>query len=122
MKPATNSPRPTTALTMMNGRFDRESPASEMRSYTGTSLSSFREPRLADTGRAVAADQLAVRVFAEHLVDKHVLRDDDVAFHPQHLGDVGDAARAVAQARRLHDHVDRGADHLADGLRGQRVA
>ena len=41
---------------------------------------------------------------------------------PEHFADVGDAARAVAQARRLHDHVDRGDDHLAQRLRGQREA
>ena len=33
----------------------------------------------------------------------------DVAFEPHHLGDVGDAARAVAQARGLDDDVDGGA-------------
>ena len=80
------------------------------------------ELRPADAGRAVAADQLAVGVLAHHVVDEEVLGDDDVAFHADHLGDVGDAARAVAQARRLDDDVDRGADHLADGLRRQREA
>src|SRR5690606_28785190 len=45
-----------------------------------------------------------------------VLGGDDVTFGAEHLGDVGDAARAVAQARRLDDDVDRAADHVADGL------
>src|SRR5262245_44846379 len=75
------------------------------------------ELRPADAGRAMAADQPALRVLAQHLVDEHVLGDDHFAFHAHHLGDVGDAARAVAQARRLDDHVDRSADHLANGLR-----
>ena len=61
------------------------------------------EARPADAGGAVPADDLAVRVLADHLVEEQVLRDDDVAFHAHHLGDVGDAARAVAQARGLDD-------------------
>ena len=40
-----------------------------------------------------------------------------VSPHAHHLGDVGDAARTVAQTRGLDDDVDRGADHLADGVR-----
>src|SRR6266850_5195002 len=82
----------------------------------------FPEPRASDPGRAVPPDDLAVRILADHVVEKYVLRDDGVAFHAHHLGDVGDAARAVAQTRGLHDDVDRGADHLADGARGQREA
>src|SRR5206468_7336243 len=73
------------------------------------------EPRTSDPGRAVPRDDLAVRVFADHVVQEYILGDDGVAFYTHHLGDVGDAARAVAQARGLHDDVDRGADHLADG-------
>src|SRR5262249_35286126 len=73
------------------------------------------EPRPADAGRAVPADDLAVGVLAHEVVDEDVLGDDGVTFHAHHLGDVGDAARAVAQARGLDDDVDRGADHLADG-------
>src|SRR5499426_4489021 len=80
------------------------------------------ELRPADAGRTVASDQLSLGVLAQHLVDEHVLGDDDVAFHAHHLGDVGNAARAVAQARRLHDDVNRGADHFANGLRRQRIA
>ena len=68
------------------------------------------------------ADDVAVGVLADHVVDEQVLGDDGVAFHAHHLGDVGDAARAVAQARGLDDDVDRGADHLADGPRRQREA
>src|ERR1700731_2631096 len=70
------------------------------------------EPRAADSGRAVAADDIAVGVLADHLVEEQILGDDDVALHPQDLGDVGDAARAVAQARTLDDDIDRGADNL----------
>src|SRR4051794_41101667 len=75
----------------------------------------FPEPRTSDPGRAVPPDDLAVRVFADHVVEEYVLGDDGVAFHAHHLGDVGDAARTVAQTRGLYDDVDRGADHLADG-------
>src|ERR1043166_573201 len=80
------------------------------------------EPRPADAGRAMAADQLALGVLADHLIKEQVLGDDDVALHPHHFGEMGDAARTVAQARGLHDHVDRGAYHFADGFRRQREA
>src|SRR6187399_1065072 len=80
------------------------------------------EPRASDSGRAVPPDDLAVRVFADHVVQEYVLGDDGVAFHAHHLGNVGDAARAVAQARGLDDDVDRGTDHFADSSRGQREA
>src|SRR5256714_6002526 len=82
----------------------------------------FPEARPSDAGRAVAADDLAVGVLADHVVEEDVLGDDGVAFHAHHLGDVGDAARSVAQPRRLDDDVDRGADHFADGAGGQREA
>src|SRR5206468_4937465 len=69
------------------------------------------EPRTSDPGRAVPPDDLAVRVFADHVVQEYILGDDGVACHTHHLGHVGAAARAVAQPRGLHDVVDRGADH-----------
>src|SRR5262245_51725357 len=47
------------------------------------------EPRTPDSGRAVAADQLAVGIFPEQIIEEEVLSDDDVAFEPQHLGDMG---------------------------------
>src|SRR5829696_2468239 len=80
------------------------------------------EARAPDSSRPVPADELAGGVLADDVVEDEVLRDDDVAFHAHHLGDVGDAARAVAQARRLYDDVDGGADHLADRPRRQREA
>src|SRR5579872_3317169 len=80
------------------------------------------ETRPADAGRAVTAFQLALRVLAQELVEEKVLRDDDVSFHAHHFGDVRNAARAVAQARSLDDHVDGGDDHLADGAGRQGVA
>src|SRR4051812_4565931 len=73
------------------------------------------EARTTDAGGAVSADDVAVGIFARHVIDEDVLGDDDVAFHAQHLGDVGDAAGAVAQARRLHHNVDRTAQHFANG-------
>src|SRR3569833_3092153 len=80
------------------------------------------EARSADAGRAVTPDDVALGVFDDHLVDEQVLRDDDVAFHAHHLGDVRDAAGAVAQAGGLHDNIDRRRDHLANGARRQREA
>ena len=55
----------------------------------------------------MAPEQIALRVLAEHLEDVEILRDDDVAFHAQHFGDVGDAARAVAQTCGLYHYIDR---------------
>ena len=46
--------------------------------------------------------------------DEDVLQGDDVALHADDLGDVGDPARAVLEARLVHDQVDRGGDLLAD--------
>src|SRR3954469_16609935 len=57
------------------------------------------EFRPADAGGPVTPDQLAVRVLSDDVVEEHVLRGDDVALHAEHLGDVGDAPGAVAQAR-----------------------
>src|ERR1700683_1781686 len=59
------------------------------------------EPRPADAGRAMPADDVPVGVLAEQVVEEQVLGDDGVAFHAHHLGDVGDAAGAVAQSRGL---------------------
>src|SRR6187397_1875291 len=65
----------------------------------------FPEPRTSDPGRAVPPDDLAVRVFADHVVQEHILGADGVAFHAHHLGNMGAAARAVAQTRGLDDDV-----------------
>ena len=43
------------------------------------------EARPADAGGAVAADDAAVRILADDVVDEEVLRDDDVAFHARAL-------------------------------------
>src|SRR5919201_4843300 len=48
------------------------------------------EFRPADAGRAVLADDLAVGVLADQIVEEDILGDDGVAFHAHHLGDVGD--------------------------------
>src|SRR6185437_1435630 len=55
-------------------------------------------------------------------VSQQILSDDDIAFGADHLGDLGDAARTVAQALGLHDHVDRTHDHFANGLGGKLEA
>src|SRR5581483_2226262 len=70
------------------------------------------EARPADAGRAMPAEEIALRVFAGQIVHKQVLRNDDVAFHSHDFSDVRDLARSVAQARRLNNHVDGSTDHF----------
>src|SRR6476619_5986157 len=53
------------------------------------------------------------------LGDEDVLQGDHVGLHPQHLGDMGDAAGAVDQARYLDDQVERARDLLTDGAQRQ---
>src|SRR5215831_18248193 len=43
------------------------------------------EPRPADAGRTMPADDVAVRVLSHQIVNEDVLRDDHVAFHADHL-------------------------------------
>src|SRR3982074_1678861 len=66
------------------------------------------EARAAYAGRAVAADDVAVGVLADHVVEKQILGDDDVALHPQDLGDVGDAAGTAPRARGPDRDIERG--------------
>jgi hypothetical protein len=80
-----------------------------------------RTPRLLQrigpqTHRAIFADDLAVRILGKIFELEQLLRHDHVAFHADHFGDVGDAARAVAQALHLHDQIDRIGDLLGDGF------
>src|SRR5882724_1079480 len=77
------------------------------------------EARPSDAGRAMPAYDLAVGVLADHVVQEQVLGDDGVAFHAHHFSNMGDAPGTVAQTSGLDDDVDRGADHLANGPRGQ---
>ena len=70
----------------------------------------------------MVSHNVAVLVLAHYFVDEQILRDDDIALHSDHLADVGDAARAIAQASSLHYHVDRPGHHLANRARGQRIA
>src|SRR5437899_3344427 len=70
------------------------------------------EFRSADAGRFMVADNVAVGILAGHLVEEDVLCDDDITFHANHLGDVSDAAGAIAQACRLYDDVHRSAHHF----------
>ena len=46
-------------------------------------------------GGDMLAGQPAIRVLTEDIVEDQILRNDHVALHPDHLGDVSDAARAV---------------------------
>ncbi len=57
----------------------------------------------------------AVRGQAALLENEDVLQGHDVGLHSGDLGDAGHAARAVAQARALHQDVDRRGDLLPDG-------
>src|ERR1044072_7987926 len=68
----------------------------------------------ADAGRLEPALDLAVDD-AGLLEHEHVLHDDRVALHALDLGDVHDLSRAILEAGLVEDHVDRGADLLADG-------
>src|SRR6185312_11273115 len=61
------------------------------------------------------AGVLVRRAVLDGLGDEDVLQRDHVRLHPQHLGDVRDAAGAVDQARDLDDEVERARDLLADG-------
>src|SRR5215211_2329477 len=77
------------------------------------------ETRPTDAGGAMPAQNVAVGVLAEQIVDEKILGDNGVAFHAHHLGDVSDAAGTVAEPGGLDDDVDRGADHFPDRARGQ---
>src|SRR2546430_5155452 len=79
----------------------------------------FPEPRPSDTGRVMAADDLAVGILAKQFVKDHVLGDDGVAFNAHHLGDVGVAPRAVAQAGGLVVDAVRGPSNSANGGGGR---
>src|SRR4051794_9920801 len=57
--------------------------------------------------RAIFADDFPVRRLIEILELEQLLGNDHVAFHPDHFGDVGGAARAVAEALHLDDEIDR---------------
>src|SRR5712672_1520891 len=74
------------------------------------------EGRTRNAGSDMVAADTACFVLAVDLVDEEILGDDHVAFRTDHLGDIGDATRTVAQALGLHDDIDRADDHLADGL------
>src|SRR5580704_12646801 len=56
------------------------------------------ETRPSDAGRAMSSDNVPVGVLADDVVEEDVLGNDGVAFHAHHLGNVGDAPGAVAQA------------------------
>ena len=69
--------------------------------------------------RLELADQRAVAVLALEVEGEQVLRGDHLAFHADHLGDVGDPADAVAHALDLDDQVDRAGDLGAHRLARQ---
>src|SRR4029078_447423 len=80
------------------------------------------EARPRDPRRAMAPKKLAVFILAGNFVNQKILQRYRFFFHTEHFGDVRDLARTIAQARRLHDDVNRPADHLAHGLDPKSVA
>src|SRR6266852_1521449 len=80
----------------------------------------FPEARMSDARRAMPADNLAVLTFAQNVVNEEILGNRNVTLQAENLGDVRDTARTVTQALSLHNHIDRRADHLADGPGRQR--
>src|SRR6478752_9828776 len=82
-------------------------------------LEAVDEPRT-DPGGDGLAEETTVRVHTGRVVeDEGVLQGDDVPFHALHLGDMGDAAGAVAQSGDLDDEIDGGGDLLPDGAERQ---
>src|SRR5689334_3830711 len=75
-----------------------------------------------DARRSVHARDLVVGVLAGDVENDQILQGDHVTLHADHLGDMRDLAGAVAQARGLHDNVDRAGDHFADGFDGECIA
>ena len=76
--------------------------------------------RRPDAGALEVPAELAVFVDAHGEVERvDVLEDDDVAFHSHDLADLGDATRAVAQPREVHDHVERRRHLLPDDAHRQ---
>src|SRR5579875_1388763 len=78
-----------------------------------------RQEMRAHAGRFEGAAQLAVRGFALELEGEQVLGGDDLALHPDDLGDLHDAAHAVAHAADLYDQIDGRGDLRAHGARRQ---
>ena len=58
------------------------------------------------SARAEFADDGAVLALVEVFELEQILGDDHVAFHPDHLGDPGGAAAAVAQALFKFEYLD----------------
>src|SRR5476649_1035609 len=81
------------------GRVERGSEAL----FLAVVASAVPKAGMPDTSRVMLADDLAVFAFTQDVVKEEILRDRNIPFHAQNLGDVGDAARAVAQALRLHN-------------------
>ena len=82
-------------------------------------LRAFPEARPPNASATMGPEQHPIAVFTVNILDKKILCCRDITLHAQNLSDVRNPARAVAQTLRLNDDVDRGADHLADGLGGK---
>src|SRR6185312_9920947 len=79
------------------------------------------EARPRDPRRAMAPKKLAVFILAGNFVNQKILQRDRFFFHTEHFGDVRNLARTIAQTRRLHDDVNRPADHLTNSLDRKRI-
>src|SRR5919112_5435561 len=66
--------------------------------------------------RAQSADDRAIRLDAVDLELEQLRQRDDLGLHPPHLGDRGDAARAVLHPLDVDDEIERRGDLLPDGL------
>ena len=62
------------------------------------------------------ADDLAVFIFADDLIQEQILGDDDIALHPGHFGNMGDATGAIAQSRGLDDDIDRSVNQFVASI------
>src|SRR4051794_30763484 len=93
-------------------RLEREQLRLERDAEVGEAVGELRT----DTRALQATEEPTVFVDAHAVVEQvKVLHDDGVALHAEHLGHVGDAPRAVAQAREVHDAVERARHLLTDG-------
>ena len=116
-------PSPTSSTATISPRPARR-PARRAPKTRGESVMPRSSKRSMNRGRTPVGTGLPrnrpLSVDAGGVVEEEgVLQGDDLALHALHLGDVGDAAGAVAQPGDLDDEVDGGGDLLADGPQRQ---
>src|SRR5258708_35293167 len=67
-----------------------------------------------DAGGAETSAHSSVFHDPRLLEKENVLQRDDVLLHAHHFRDMGDAARSIAETRRLNEQIDGGGDLRAD--------